>query len=209
MTNKTVEIANRQVTLYSGNYSYFLEARVERMELQQKSYDNQQAYIKQQERFIERFKAKASKASAAQSRVKLLDKLERIESVEDTTAKINLRFPLGRTSGKVVSRLEQVGKSFGDLHILDKSDGEIVRGDKIALIGANGKGKSTLLRMVAEAEKYTGKIETGHGVITAFYAQHQLESLNINNTLLEELAHQLLPSKPTRSCVPSSVASCL
>lgn len=189
LINKTVEVAMEKVTIYPGNYSYFLEERAQRSEIHQKAYENQQAYIRQQERFIERFKAKASKATAAQSRVKQLDKLERIEAVETDDARIDLRFPVKRSSGKIVSKLEHITKNFGALNILTNASAEIQKGDKIALIGANGRGKSTLLRIISNTEQFEGKSELGYNVDTAFYAQHQLEALHLNRTLLEELQY--------------------
>ena len=187
MVSKIVEVSMQKINEYSGNYSFYLESKSERMDLQQRQFDNQQQFIKQQENFINRFKAKASKATAAQSRVKLLEKLDRIEAPEDDNAEINIDFKISTQSGKVVSEIKGVSKAFPDIKILDGAVGEIVRGDKIALIGANGKGKSTLLRLIAGAEPYEGTITTGHNVIPAFYAQHQLESLNVENEIIEEM----------------------
>ena len=187
MITKTVEVANQKITEYSGNYSFYLSAKEERSDLQQRQFDNQQQFIKQQEAFINRFKAKASKAAAAQSRVKLLDKLDRIDAPEDDNREININFNMSTQSGKVVVEVDHVTKAFPDIRIVTNAVGKIERGDKIALIGANGKGKSTLLRMIAGVEPYDGKIERGHNVIEAFYAQHQLESLNIENEILQEM----------------------
>jgi len=196
MVTKIVHVAGQKLVHYPGNYEDFIEAKAEREEVQGKAFDNQQAYIKQQERFIERFKAKASKATQARSKMKQLDKLERIESVQDDTVEINLRFEVKQTSGKVVARMEDVSKSYGpDLTILSHSSAEIVRGDKIALIGANGKGKSTLLRLVAGTEEIQGgKVSNGHAVNPSFYAQHQLESLDVKQAILDEL-RQHAPTK--------------
>ncbi|HYG16136.1 MAG TPA: ABC-F family ATP-binding cassette domain-containing protein, partial [Bacteroidia bacterium] len=140
VVNKIADVANQKITVYPGNYEFYLETKAERDELQQKAFDNQQQYIRQQERFIERFKAKASKATAAQSRQKLLDKLDRVDEVQDDNTKINLRFTVTQQSGKVVSELKNVSKSYGSNVILNHTDGHIIKGDKIALIGANGKG---------------------------------------------------------------------
>ena len=187
MTDTTVEISMGKITVYSGNYAYYLESKEERMDMQQRKFDNQQQFIKEQEKFINRFKAKASKATAAQSRVKMLDKLDRIEAPEDDNREINIQFHMSTTSGKVVAELNDVSKKFPDIEIVKNASGVIHRGDKIALIGANGKGKSTLLRMIAGVEPHEGEIKIGYNVINAFYAQHQLESLNTNNEVLEEL----------------------
>ena len=187
MVTKIVEVSMQKINEYSGNYSYYLESKAGRMDLQQRQFDNQQQFIKQQEQFINRFKAKASKATAAQSRVKLLEKLDRIEAPEDDNAEINIDFRISLQSGKVESEIKNVSKSFPDIEILNNARGEIVRGDKIALIGANGKGKSTLLRLIAGTDTYDGEITTGHNVIEAFYAQHQLESLNVENEIIDEM----------------------
>jgi len=187
MTDTTVEISMGKITVYSGNYAYYLESKEERMDMQQRKFDNQQQFIKEQEKFINRFKAKASKATAAQSRVKMLDKLDRIEAPEDDNREINIQFHMSTTSGKVVAELNDVSKKFPDIEIVKNASGVIHRGDKIALIGANGKGKSTLLRMIAGVEPHEGEIKIGYNVINAFYAQHQLESLNTNNEVLQEL----------------------
>ncbi len=187
MVTKIVEVSMQKINEFSGNYSFYLESKSERMDLQQRQFDNQQQFIKQQENFINRFKAKASKATAAQSRVKLLEKLDRIEVPEDDNAEINIDFRVSVQSGKVVAEIQEASKSFPDIEILRNATGEIVRGDKIALIGANGKGKSTLLRMIAGAEPFEGEIVRGHNIIEAFYAQHQLESLNLENEIIDEL----------------------
>lgn len=187
MVTKIVEVANKKVYQWAGNYSKFLDLRSERDELQQRAYDNQQQYIRQQERLIDRFKAKASKASMAQSRMKMLDKLERIEEVQNDEAVMNLRFKVKQQPGKVIATLKDVSKSYGDQVIFKHANAQILRGDKIALIGANGKGKSTLLRIVDQSEPVEGSVEYGYNIEKTFYAQHQLESLNVNNEILEEL----------------------
>ncbi|MBX2985822.1 MAG: ATP-binding cassette domain-containing protein [Bacteroidia bacterium] len=187
MVNQIAEIAYGKFYLYPGNYSFFLKSKSEREELQQRQYENQQQFIRQQERFIERFKAKASKSTQAQSRVKMLDKLERIESIDNPDSKINLDFKVKHKSGKVLKKFHNLSKSYNSNLILNQIDGEIQRGDKIALIGANGKGKTTLLKILAGEESYEGEIETGYQVIKSFYAQHQLEALNVDNEILKEL----------------------
>jgi ATP-binding cassette subfamily F protein 3 len=187
MVNKIVELYQQQLHIYSGDYEYYEREKEVRVELQQKAYENQQDYIRQQERFIERFKAKASKAAAAQSVMKRLDKIERIENVEIERPNIKINFQVDKQPGRIICELKHISKSFGNIEILKNSSIEIDRGDKIALIGANGKGKSTLLRIVAGTEKYEGQRNWGHNVEESFYAQHQLEALNINNTILDEM----------------------
>ncbi|MBO9154260.1 ABC-F family ATP-binding cassette domain-containing protein [Chitinophaga sp. GCM10012297] len=187
MVNKVVELYQQELHHYAGNYTDYEEEKVMRRELQQRAYENQQDYIRQQERFIERFKAKASKAAQAQSIAKRLDKLERVEQVDGGPAKIRMNFSVDKMPGKILCTLNGVGKAFGQLEILKNASAEINRGDKIALIGANGKGKSTLLRVIAGTEPITGERVPGHNVVTSFYAQHQLESLHLDNEILEEL----------------------
>jgi ATP-binding cassette, subfamily F, member 3 len=187
MVTKIVELYQRELHIYSGNYDYYEAEKVQRVELQQRAYENQQDYIRQQERFIERFKAKASKAAQAQSIVKRLDRLDRIENVEIERPNIKINFRVDKVPGKVLVELKDVSKNFGDIKVISNSSVEISRGDKIALIGANGKGKSTLLRMIAGSEPLEGERKWGHNVEESFYAQHQLEALNVNNTILEEM----------------------
>lgn len=187
MVNKIVELYQRELHFYTGNYTYYEQEKALRIDMQQKAYENQQDYIRQNERFVERFKAKASKAAAAQSIVKRLEKLERIENVELERPNMRINFAIDKTPGKIVATLKHVSKSFGEIKILEDTGAEIDRGDKIALIGANGKGKSTLLRIIAGTESFTGNREWGHNVEESFYAQHQLEALNQNNDILEEL----------------------
>jgi len=185
--NKIVEVTQADLHVYPGDYDHYLEEKELRNELQQNAYENQQKKIKEAERFIERFKAKATKASQAQSKMKMLEKMDRVNEVVSENAQVNFRFNFKTKSGRHVKRLEDISKAYGDLSILNHSDIGIERGDKIALIGANGKGKSTLLRIIAGTESHQGKVQTGHNVINSFYAQHQLESLDIQNDLLEEL----------------------
>ena len=185
--NKIVEVTQADLHVYPGDYDNYEQEKELRNELQQNAYENQQKKIREAERFIERFKAKATKASQAQSKMKMLEKMERVEEVVDENMKVNFRFNFKTKSGRHVKRLEDISKSYGDLHILDDTSIGIERGDKIALIGANGKGKSTLLRIVAGTESHQGKVQTGHNVINSFYAQHQLESLGVDNEILEEL----------------------
>jgi ATP-binding cassette subfamily F protein 3 len=136
---------------------------------------------------VERFKAKASKAAQAQSIQKRLDKLDRIEDVTIERPNIKINFNVDKTPGRVLVELKHVSKHFKNIDILEDASAEIDRGDKIALIGANGKGKSTLLRILAGVEPFEGERKWGHNVDDAFYAQHQLEALNINNTILDEM----------------------
>ncbi len=189
MVSKIVEVAMQKIFEYPGNYSFYLESKEERMELQQRAFDNQQQFIKEQEKLINRFKAKASKATMAQSRVKMLDRLDRIESPEDDNREINIQFRVGVQPGRTLAELKDVSKSYPGVRIISHAEARIEKGDKIALIGANGKGKSTILRLLAQTDSYEGEITLGYNVRKAFYAQHQLESLNLQNEILTELAH--------------------
>ncbi|MBC5774800.1 ABC-F family ATP-binding cassette domain-containing protein [Pontibacter sp. KCTC 32443] len=186
-TNITVEVSGAKLNYYPGNYSFYLEEKALRNEIQKGAYENQQAQIRQTERFIERFKAKATKAKQAQSRMKQLERMERIEEVAPDAAKVNFSFKFSTQPGRHILRLEHMSKAYGDKVIFRDTNVHIERGDKIALIGANGKGKSTLLRIIAGTEPIQGKRELGHNVIMSFYAQHQLESLNVDNEILQEL----------------------
>jgi ATP-binding cassette subfamily F protein 3 len=187
MVTKIVEVYQQQLHIYNGNFDYYEREKAIRIDQQQKAYENQQDYIRQNERLVERFRAKASKAAMAQSIMKKLDKLERIEDVEIERPNIRINFRVDKVPGRVLVELKNIKKSFGDNVIIEHASAEIDRGDKIALIGANGKGKSTLLRIIAGVETFQGERKWGHNVEESFYAQHQLEALNINNTILDEM----------------------
>lgn len=187
MVTKVVELYQKELHFYNGNYEYFETEKQLRVEMQQRAYENQQDYIRQQERFIERFKAKASKAAQAQSAMKRLGKLDRIEDAEIERPNIRINFHVDKVPGRTLVTLNDVSKQFGSIKILEHSSAEIDRGDKIALVGANGKGKSTLLRVIAGTEEFDGERKEGHNIDESFYAQHQLEALNMNNTVLDEM----------------------
>lgn len=189
MVNKIVELYQQQLHIYTGDYEYYEQEKMIRIDMQQKAFENQQDYIRQQERFIERFKAKASKAAQAQSVQKRLNKLDLIEDVQLERPDLRINFQLEKVPGKVLVTLKDVSKRFGKLNIIEHAVAEIERGDKIALIGANGKGKSTVLRMIAGTETFSGERVWGHNVEESFYAQHQLEALTLNHNILEELQH--------------------
>ena len=187
VASKTVEVTNRSLNLYEGNYDFYVQEKQLRTEIQKNAFLNQQQHIKQSERFIERFKAKATKARQVQSRVKALGKLDIVEDVVDNQAVINFKFKFSQKSGKHITKLKGVSKAYDELEILKDTTASINRGDKIALVGANGKGKSTLLRIIGGTEPIEGDVEPGFNVITAFFAQHQLESLTVGNEILDEL----------------------
>jgi len=185
--SKTVDVTMQQLITYEGNYSFYLKEKELRQEIQQNAFENQQQKIKQTERFIERFRAKATKSKQVQSRVKALDRLDLIEEVVDDTAAVNFKFKFNQQPGRFIITLKNVSKSYGSLALLRDTSAAIERGDKIALIGANGKGKSTLLRIISNTEPIEGERTMGYNVIQAFFAQHQLESLHVENEILEEL----------------------
>ncbi len=186
--NRIAEVAHQQLYHYKGNFTQYLDQKEERDEMLQRQYENQQDYIKQQMKFISRFRYKASKATAVQSRIKQLDKIDKIEIKDKETRDFDIQFNIKTKPGKVVAELKNLNKSYGEIEILTNGSGTVLRGDKIALIGANGNGKSTLLRMVYGTEPYQGgEIELGWNVEASFFAQHQLEALNLKNDLLNEI----------------------
>lgn len=185
--NRIAEVAHNQLYHYKGNFSEYLDQKEERDELLQRQFQNQQSFIKQQMQFISRFRYKASKATAVQSRVKMLQRMDKIELKDNETRDFDIKFNIRISPGKQIVDIVNVSKNYGNLKIMENSNAQILRGDKIALVGANGKGKSTLLRMIYGEEPFEGKIDLGWNVETAFFAQHQLESLNLKNDLLNEI----------------------
>lgn len=195
MVTGIVELFQQKLISYGGNYSFYEKEKSQRMELMEREYENQQKFIERQEQFIDRFRAKATKAKQAQSMMKKLEKLDRIELPETDTPKMRISFEVAIRPGKIICELKNAFKNYGELELFNDAEAVINRGEKIALVGANGKGKSTLLRMLSGKEEFEGIREGGHNVVESFYAQHQLDALNPNHTLLEELA--LCGSKKT------------
>ena len=182
------ELVPRGVEVYTGNFTRYLEEKVERLERLEKAAAQQAKQLAQTERFIERFRFKASKAKAVQSRVKALDKVERIEVSRDADHAPRFRFPKPPRSGKEVVVARNLRKAYGDRVVYDGLDLTLWRGQRVALVGPNGAGKSTLLKMIAGAVTADGgELELGHEVKRAYYAQHQLETLTASNTILKEL----------------------
>ncbi len=188
ITHRTVEISLGNVTEYSGNYSFYKTEKEIRKELQENQFNNQQNYLRQQEKFIERFRYKASKAKAVQSRIKQLDKVDWIE-IEDEESTVNFTFPPATHSGKTSIELNGVTKSYDNVNnVLEDIDLIIARGEKIVLFGVNGAGKSTLVRIIAGHEKINkGEVKPGHLAGIKFYAQNQAEELNPELTVLETM----------------------
>lgn len=189
VVKKIVESRKGKLIPYAGNYSFYIEEKSLREEIQSGQFKNQQAKIKQEERLIERFRAKASKAKMAQSRIKALEKMERVDDVDDDNPSVNFSFKFSKQSGRHVIRIEDLTKSYPGVPIVKNATATIEKGDKIALIGANGRGKSTVLKIIAGADKnnFTGMCEAGHNVTQTFFAQHQLEALHLENTIIQEL----------------------
>ena len=187
ITNRTIEIVFGKTHDYKASYTKYFELREERLEQQRSAYKNQQKYIAQQERFIERFKAKNTKAKQAQSKMKQLDKIERIEFDELDTDSIQFKFPPAPRSGDFVLHAEDVRKAYGESVILNKLEFDIERGDRVAFVGKNGEGKSTLVKLVVGQEKFEGILKLGHNVTIGYYAQIQESTLNENDTVLETI----------------------
>ena len=185
--NRTFDINNRKVDDYKANYTKYLELSKERKEKQIQAKKNQDVEIKQMEDNINRFRASATKSSFAQSLIKKLDKLERIEVDTDDVSKFNIRFQPAVTPGKVVFEAKNLGKAYGKKQIFDKVDFFIERGQRIALLGQNGQGKTTLAKILAgEITDTTGEWNLGHNVNIGYFAQNQEEVLTPNKTVLEE-----------------------
>ncbi len=189
-TNRIIELDGRGgFELYEGGYDRYRQQRAQRREELLARKANQDRVIAEKERFIERFRAKATKARQAQSRIKALEKIERVEAPIDTRRAIRLRIPAPARSGERVLTLHDVHKRYGDDAVYEGIDFHIQRGEKVALAGPNGAGKSTLLRIAAGATDFdSGERTLGHNVEIAFFAQHQLESLDPGSSVLEEVA---------------------
>jgi len=185
LTNRTIAFENGRVEQYAGNYSFYLRERGARQELLERAYRNQRREIEKQEKLINRFRAKASKAKMVQSRIKALDKVERIE-LEQEAAQIAFRFPQPKPSGHSVVQLNHVAKAYGDLRIFENFDFEIQKGDRIAIVGVNGAGKSTFSRIVAGTETVTsGERKLGYHVIASHFSQNHADDLDPSKQVLE------------------------
>ncbi len=188
IADRTVEISMGNVAEYSGNYSFFVKEKEMRKQLLENQFNNQQSYLKQQERFIERFRYKATKSRQVQSRIKLLDKMDLVE-IEDEESTVNFRFPPATHSGKVAFEISNLTKSYdGKNNVLEDIDLLISRGEKIVLFGVNGAGKSTLTRIISGFENFNkGEVKPGHLVDIKFYAQNQAEELDPAMTVLQTM----------------------
>jgi ATP-binding cassette subfamily F protein 3 len=186
-TNRTIEITMGKIFDYKASYSRYLELRAERNEHMQAAYDNQQKQIADMERFVERFKAKASKAKQAQSRVKALERIERIELEDEDASAMRFYFPEPPRSGKVVLEAHHISKRYDDKLVLDDVDIELVRGEHVAFVGKNGEGKSTLSKILVGKEPADGQIKLGHNTHIGYFGQNQAETLNPDKTVLETI----------------------
>lgn len=188
VTNRTVEIMLGKVHDYKVPYSQYLVLRKERLDQQRASYDNQQKLIEKTEEFIERFRYKATKSNQVQSRIKQLEKLDRIEIDEEDLSKINVKFPPAPRSGNVVIKTTSLGMSFGKKRVFAGADITVERGEKIALVGRNGEGKTTMMRIIAgDLLNFSGDIKLGHNVDIGYYAQNQEDLLNKNDTVYDTI----------------------
>jgi ATP-binding cassette subfamily F protein 3 len=187
VTRRTIEISLGRIYDYKASWSKYLILREERREQQLASYRNQQKMIGDTEKFIERFRYKATKAVQVQSKIKQLDKVERLEVDEEDKSAINLRFPPAPRSGTVVVEAENLSKSYGTLNVLNKIEFKISRGEKVAFVGRNGEGKTTLSKIIIGELDWTGDLKTGHNVKIGYFAQNQDVLLDENKTVLQTI----------------------
>jgi ATP-binding cassette, subfamily F, member 3 len=187
VTSRTIEISNQKVFDYKTNYSRYLVLRQERKEQQEAAAKNQQKYIEQTEVLINKYRASATKASFAQSLIKKLDRLDIIEVEENDTVAMRFRFPEPAHCGKVVLTVENAGKVYGTKRIFKDANFILTKGEKISLLGRNGEGKSTFMKMLAGQTDYEGSIEIGHNVKIGYFAQDQAEKLDPNKTVFETI----------------------
>ena len=207
VTNRTIEISLGQIYDYKKSYSKYLVLREELREQQLASQKNQEKQIEQTEKLIEKFRAKASKASMAQSLIKKLDKIDRIEVDEDDNAVMNVRFPISVQPGKIIVEAENIGKTYGNLNVLENIDLLIERGSKIAYVGQNGQGKSTLAKIMVGEISHTGTLKLGHNVQIGYFAQNQAEYLDGEKTVLDTMIDAA--NENTRSKVRDMLGSFL
>lgn len=187
VTNRTIEISLGRIYDYNKPYSKYLVLRNEIKQQQLNAQKNQEKEIQQAERLIEKFRAKSTKASMAQSLIKKLDKIERIEVDEDDNSVMNLRFPISVTPGKVVVEMEKLSKSYGEKHVLEDISLLVERDSKTAFVGQNGQGKSTLAKIIVKELEYEGHLKLGHNVQIGYFAQNQAEYLNGDKTILDTM----------------------
>ncbi|MDL2213535.1 ATP-binding cassette domain-containing protein [Bacteroides sp. OttesenSCG-928-J23] len=187
ITTRTIEVTMGRIYDYKVNYSKYLELRKERREQQQKAYEEQQKFIADTKEFIERFKGTYSKTLQVQSRVKMLEKLEILEVDEEDTSALRLKFPPSPRSGNYPVIMEGVGKTYGDHLVFQNATLTIERGDKVAFVGKNGEGKSTLVRCIMKEIEHAGNLTLGHNVQIGYFAQNQASMLDENLTVFQTI----------------------
>ncbi len=187
LTNRTFHVVKGRLDLYAGNYEFFLKESEARRTQTERAAENQRRSIEKTEKFIERFRYKSSKAAQVQSRIKALDKIERIEVEAEDNSKISFHFPEPKRCGQVVIDVKGVSKAFGTHRVLENISFKIERGERVALVGVNGAGKSTLVKIIAgDVQGDAGEIDLGLNVQMSYFAQHQTDELNPNNDVLTE-----------------------
>ena len=193
ITNRTIEILHQRIFDFKKPYSKYMEIRKELREQQQAAQKNQEKQIQQTEKLIERFRAKASKASMAQSLIKKLDKIDRIEIEPEENRKIKFEFSISHQPGRIILEAKDISKSFGDKHVLNSVNIDIARGEKIAFVGQNGQGKSTLAKILVGELESKGKVRLGHNVQIGYFAQNQSTYLDGKKTVLESAEDSATP----------------
>ena len=193
ITNRTIEILHQRIFDFKKPYSKYMEIRKELRTQQLAAQKNQEKQIQQTEKLIERFRAKASKASMAQSLIKKLDKIDRIEIDPEESKKIKFEFSISHQPGKIILEAKDISKSFGDKHVLDSVNIDIERGEKIAFVGQNGQGKSTLAKILVGELESKGKVRLGHNVQIGYFAQNQSTYLDGKKTVLESAQDSATP----------------
>jgi len=187
LTTRTIEISLGKVYDFKVSYSKYIELRKEQLKQQKATFENQQKKIEETEQFIERFRYQATKATQVQSRIKMLEKMERIEIDDFDKSSIYFRFPPAPHSGQIVVETKELSKSFGDNLVLNKIDFVLEKGEKIAFVGKNGEGKTTLSKIIIGQHDYSGILKIGHNVKIGYYAQNQSEMLNDNHTVFQTI----------------------
>jgi len=194
--NKTFELEMGKLHAYTGNYSAYLPQKEHRLSIQQAMYDGQQKKIKEMQDFVDRNKARASTASRAQSRVKAIGKIDRVEAPQTDNASMRIRLPEPPRSGQIVAKLQDVGFAYGTKVVYSRLDLEIQRGDRVVLVGPNGAGKTTLMKLLAGVHTPTrGEIEIGSNVFSTYFAQHRVEALDMRSNVINSL-REVHPGAP-------------